>query len=469
MSVIDNGMLGPEIRANVEAIQSRTPGGQANQYYIGVFGDSIGNNAFYTDGTSPDGLTPSAFLVDGAKNNNLRGWGYLSWISPFSLGRAQVIKSWARQTNGILAGGTTPAGVPLSVQVTQALADPAWRRINRVVIMIGTNDAFQNSGTVEANAAELIAQIARIKKPVDLLSTPPFAGGATVGNGMQEWLWLLQWRAMCKRIADNSNNNIRFVDTYSTVNKPTAAVDDYAAGTSYDTIHPNNVGAYKIADAYVASLYPTGLYGDIDVWPHRAFAGTTGANGRLDQGFSNPVFATTTGGTGTGTIASGLTVTNTAGASHSGSVGASTIPGSIGNMQTLDITSTAAGDGAVVLQSTVHAAGGTFAGVGDTVWAEALVRVNSGGIYPRNLRLLLNGFSSPDNYFATLFEQDAAKELALPFTATRTLFLRTPNIVVPSGVNFSNLQASFRPVFAGAGSCTIDIANFAVRRIKAGS
>ena len=54
---------------------------------IGLLGDSITNNGYYTDAASPDGATVSAYWVDGATNNNARGMGWSTWVGPMSMQR----------------------------------------------------------------------------------------------------------------------------------------------------------------------------------------------------------------------------------------------------------------------------------------------------------------------------------------------------------------------------------------------
>ena len=378
------------------------------------------------------------------------------------------MKSWARQTNGVLAAGSNPVGWPLSAQVTQMLTDPLYAQVDRVVILIGTNDtAF----TLAAWTAELLAQIARIGRPVDLITPLPrndATATTTGGDSLRGWAWLQQCRLVIKRIAEASGGKVRYIDAYSKVNSPTTTPDVLpAANVLPDTIHPSNVGAYLIADAYVAATLPDSLAGDLDIWPNNSYAGATGA-AALDQGFSNPVFATTTGGTGTGTIASGLTVTNIGTATHAGS--SVTAASGIGNAQRIAITSNAAGDGVDITTTSVHASGGTFLSPGDEAFAQVMVTLNSGGIYPRNLFTRLTYFTGT-NYLSLLFEvpSTAGDEKALPLTATRSFLLRTPKFIVPAGTA-SSVTVKMRPTFAvgGAAVGTIDISNLEVRRIRSG-
>lgn len=434
---------------------------------LGLFGDSLTNNGYYaTDPVSgatynnPDGTYPNYFL-DGGNNRTLtQGWS--TWLSPLSLGRIKVVKSWARKTNGLLAVGDSPVGFPLSVQVTQALADPSWSRIDRAVWMGSVNDAYAGA-SIDDCARELVAQIARIGKPVDLIAPPPNTTNANdnTGDGMKIWAWLLEWRRTLKAIADSSNGYIRFIDGYSVNATPTTTPATYIASRTMDGIHTNSAGAYFIALAYINATFPGGVgAGDLDIWPHDSFAGTSGAAGRIDQGFANPIFAAASGGTGTGVVAGSLTVANTAGGTHNGSVAASTILGSYGNMQGLALVAAAAGDGATITGASTSSG---FAAAGDYVWAQALVRINAGGIFPRALELRLNGFQNPTNWQALEWQAQDATDVAFPFTASTTLLLRTPKLLVPSGA-FSALIPRLLVRFAGAGSCSIDIANLQIMR-----
>lgn len=441
-----------------------------------VFGDSNSHNSVYSDGADPNGIAPPPWFSSSALTSNFwRAWGWESWIGPLSMQRAQVVKSWAVQGNGILCPGSSPAGWPLSRQIDLALADPAWAKINRAIILIGTNDALQGTttpSTVDQCAAALLTQIARLNVPVDLISTPPNAATTVVGGGMQVWAWLVQWRAKLKQIADASKGRIRFIDAYSLGNTPLTSPDGFAAGMSLaDAIHTNNAYAFKIADAWVSATFPSSLAGDLDIWPHAAYAGSGGSNGQIDQGFVNPIMTTAGGtGTGTGTIARFLTIANNGGASHNGSVATSTIPGGVGNMQSLAITSAGSGDSVDVTGQEVLGSAAGFLADGDAAFMQALVRINAGGIYPRNVSLRLSGYKNPTTVAAQCFEPGTTngREVALPLAGTRTMLLRTPLLVSPTG-GFGTITPRLHVEFAGAGSCTVDIGNFEVRRLRAGS
>lgn len=440
---------------------------------LGLFGDSMTHNGYYTSGGTAGSGT--SWFIPSAADNFARSWGWSTWVAAISKQRLIVEKSWAVQTNGLLVPGTNPAGYSLSQQVTNALADSAWSNVDEAVILIGTNDAGNQTAslvysTPQQCVTELLRQIARIKKKVTLIASPPYGGTVTtvVGDNLQIWAWLLEWKALLKRVAYESGGTIRFVDGYSIVNSPTTNPDVIASAYTYaPALHYNNAGAYLLASAVVNSILPTGISGDLDIWPHNSSAATAGAV-LMDQGFANPLFGTASGGTGTGTIAGSLTVTNIGTATHVGSVATSTISGTKGNMQTIDITSNADGDGVDIVTTSFHTAGGTFLAAGDTCWAQQFLQIVSGGIYPRNLFFRLQGFQNPTNYNALLFELDTAKEVALPFTGTTDLLLRTPTLTMPSGAAFTNLTIKSRITFAGAGTCTIRIAHLEARRFRVG-
>jgi lysophospholipase L1-like esterase len=444
--------------------------GSASAYGIGLalFGDSISQNGYY----SSSGTSASAWFVPGSTDMFERSWGYGTWIGPLSMQRVRVVKNYGIQTNGLLVPGTSPVGYPLSTQVTAALADPEFVNVDRAVFLVGSNDASAvkadgTNVTIAEATAELLRQIARINKPVTLATVPPRGGTVTavVGDSLRLWAWLAEWRVVCKRIADNSRGRVAFVDAYRLLNSPTTVPDVFAAGYTYDNIHPNNAGAYLIADAIVSSLIPTGISGDLDLWPTNTSAATTGAT-KLDQGFANPTMGTASGGSGTGTIAANLTVTNIGTATHSGSVIAN--PNGLGNMQRIAITSNAAADGVNVATDSFHAAGTQFLSEGDEAYVQMLVTVNSGGIYPRNMRCLLTAFNGTTTYLRMLHETDPTKEVALPLLATRSFLMRTPTFVMSPGAALTNLQGTFRATFAGAGACTIDIGNIECRRSRSG-
>lgn len=467
--------LGPNMLTPTQLQEVLAASPQRYRIGLAVFGDALAKYAIYSNGVEGGGLDPAWFIPE-ARANVWRGWGWPAWVGPLSMQRIQVVRSYARSSNGLLCAGTAPAGYPLSVQLTLALASAEWASVTNAAIHIGLNDTLNGAPifggrypTVQECATELLAQIARIGKPVTLISAPPTNTGPTtvVGESLQRWAWLLEWRAVCKRIADESKGWVSFVDGYSLGNSPTAAADVLAAGSTYDNLHSNNVYAYKIADAVVSSLIPSGVSGDLDLWPSNTSAATAGAV-LMDQGFANPTLGVASGGSGTGVIAGSLTVANQGGATHIGSIVSN--PYGLGNMQRIAITNAGAGDGVLVTSATFHAAGGTFLAAGDKCWAQALVTVNSGGIYPRNLQLKVEGFQSPTTYTGTLFagQAVATDDLALPLTATRTYLLRTPTLTMPAGAAFSNLQIKFLPAFAGAGACSIDIGSIECRRFRGG-
>ncbi len=441
--------------------------------YVFIVGDSHPNGAFYTDGASPDGLSPPAYFVAGAANNNLRAWGFPAWLESVSMGKIVPLGSFARQTNGFLTPGTTPPGVPISVQITQAMAHSLWPLVTKIICLGGFNDSAYS---VSAVLSEFLTQRRRTGKPWVVLSPPPRSDSAATtvgGDGQQGWAWTPSLRLGFKRAADASGGQIRFVDAYALVNQPTATPDAWRSGWTYDNIHGNNAPGYVLAKGVFDELFPAGAGTNFDLWRTAAWAGASGANSLVDQGFSNPTFATTTGGTvntGSGNLPAGMTLSAIAsGSAGAISVAACDIQGGVGNMVTIPITSTASGDGIDITSSSVHAAGGTFVAPGDTCFARLLLRVNGGGIYPRNLNFRLTAFNG-SNFIQQQFELDVSKEIALPFSGSPVLLLRTPAFVMPAGAAaLSSLTWRLRPTCAGAGAASVSFCCPSIERIKSGA
>lgn len=442
---------------------------QRDVTYIGLLGDSHTHNGHYNSAVGA--LAGATWHDTDATDNITRAWGWSTWVGELSMQRVRVVKSWAMQTNGVLATGSNPAGYPLSRQITNMLSDPLFARVNRVALMIGTNDRVYSLPSWEA---ELRAQIGRIPRPIDLISIPPRADATNTtigGDGMQAWAWYHNANAILSDVAARSGGKIRYINTRSMLNTPTTVPDVWATNHSYDNLHGTSVAAYKIADVYVNSLLPAISATGLDVWTSNSYAGSAGANNLIDQGFINPLFGTASGGTLntgiTGTGAAGLTISQIAGGAAAASVVSNGITG-IGNMQRLAVTSSGNGDGVDVTGATMHAAGGTFLQPGDQAFAQALVTLNSGGIYPRNLFFRLQGYDGTTNWSALSHELNTTNEpIALPLTGTRSFLLRTPIFTAPD-LPMSNLQIKFRPTFAGAGACTIDIGHFECRRFRGG-
>lgn len=446
---------------------------------VGLFGDSMTHNAFYTDGTSPDGATPSAYWVDGALNNYSRASGWPSWLGPLSFQRIQIVGSWARQTNGILDQGSTPAGYPLSVQVTQALASSRWAQVQRALIMLGTNDT---EFTINACATELLAQIARLGKPVTLVAPPPRQGTVTtvVGDSLAWWAWLLEWRATLKRIADQSNGWISFVDGYRVLCSPTTSPDVMQAGyllADASNLHTNNAGAYLIADAVVKSILPTGIDGDLDMWPNNSSAVDTNAV-LLDQGVRNPLMVVGAGGTLTG-FSGGTAATDTPQYFTTAKVGtptstvASLVTSPYGGFgQHVEIQPASNGDGFTVASASFHNAGRTqFLEPGDMAWAQCIVTLDAESVYPKSISLRLNPYTGAVNYFYMALDLAPTYiDVALPLSGAKSFLLRTPTFIVPAGVTFTSLISRAGVYYAGAAgaACGATVSNMECRRFRSG-
>ncbi len=451
------------------------------RYSIGVviFGDSQANNAFFTSGTAPDGASPSAFWVDGATENYSLGQGWPAWLGPLSFERIRVVESWARQTNGLLAAGSAPAGFPISVQVSQHLASSRRSQCRRAIIQTGTNDS---AFTVAECAAELLKQIARIGLPVTLVAAPPKAGTVTavVGDSLARWAWLQEWRAVCRRIADESGGWVSFVDGYRPVCSPTTSPDVMAAGyvlADTQDIHYNNAGAYLVADGIVNSILPTGISGDLDIWPNNSSAVDTNAV-LLDQGVRNPLMVVGSGGTLTG-FSGGTAATDTPQYYTTLKLGtpttsvASLVASPYGGFgQHVEIQPAANNDGFSVASTSFHNAGRTqFLQPGDMAWAQCIITLDAETVYPKNIGMRLNPYTGTTNYYAyAMLGSPTYAEVALPLTGARSFLVRTPQFVVPAGVTFTSIIARAFVYYAGsaAAACGVTVSNMECRRFRSG-
>lgn len=438
---------------------------QGVQTVLGVFGDSNSHNAIYTTG-GVAGM--KRWFYDDATDNYWQPWGWESWVGPISMQRVRIGKSWAASGTGVFATANYPQN--LAYQISEALIDPAWSDIHAVVVMIGTND-YNNS--ILDWRQNLLTQLKRINKPVYLCSPYPRAdavNSATVANGLVGWAWFLNMREECRRIADNSGGWIRYVDTYSVLNSPSAGTDAFAAGYTFDNIHSNYLGAYKAADIIVKAVCPSGVSGTIDTWPSNSSAATSvGASSdfKLDQGHANPLMIAT-GGTvpagsayGSQTIVAYGSPTSVTGATGTAN------PLGQGNLQQITVASLADGDGFDATSASFHNAGGTFLGPGDSAWGQALVIVKSGGIWPKSILFRVIGYNG-SNYTRSWGTFDPSKEVPLNFGQDTALLLRTPLITVPSGIAaFSSLTLRLGVKYAGAGSGVTQY-NMECRRFRAG-
>lgn len=447
--------------------------GAGVQWYMAVLGDSQPHNAIYSSGAGS--TTPLGnWFADGSTDNYWRSWGWPSWVGPMSMQRIQVVKSWARQTNGILTPGTNPAGYPLSLQITTMLADPIYSKVNVVALMVPTNDTAYS---LSVWAQELRKQLARISKLVLLIAAPPRNDSVATtdgGDGLRGWAWLLQARKIARQIADESNGRIKWVDGYTKNNTPGTTPDVAPAGTllAADNIHTSNVGAYNISDAVVAALGQISTTTDIDVWPHNSSAADTVGTSpsyRLDQGIVNPLMLSAGGTVPAGTAYGNQTIAAVgAPTSVTGATGTAS-PLGFGNLQQVTTVALASGDGFSALTASFHNAGGTFLSAGDAAWVQAYVVLKAGGIYPRTMELRLAGFQNPTNYIYACFALNATNEYALPLSGDRAFLLRTPTFYAPVGINLSNLQGRLLVYYAGAGTSVVQYGHFECRRFRSGT
>lgn len=447
-----------------------TPFGGNRPKQLGLFGDSQTNRSFYSSSNAADGVSPPSYIVLGAQTNSYRSYGWATWVPALTGQQYEVLYSWARQGNGVIEADGPPPGWNLEAQITQALHSPLWAYIDEVVINIGFNDyAYPVSQVIAA----LTQQLQRINKPITLMSVFPRSDATQTvvsGDGSQVWAWYLQYNQALYNLVQASSGKLSWVECHGLVNDPATSPDGWGTNMSIDLIHSDNASAFLGALAFARAKVGSWSTGSLPIWPHNAGAATSGATG-LNQGFANACFGTASGGSGaTGTVAGSLTVAALAGGSAVGSVATCDIPGGVGNMQTLVVTSAGANSGVSVTSASFHAAGGTFLTPGDIAWGQGLFQIpGSQALYPKSCTFRLNGFKSPLTWSMSFCPLEAAEEVALPITETTNLLIRTPPMLIPPGLAFSSLTLSALFTFAAAGDCTVKFSNWHCVRFPQGA
>lgn len=258
-----------------------------------------------------------------------------------------------------------------------------------------------------------------------------------------------------------------------------AATATFTASASGTTLTVTAVGAGSILTRAVAQaalagsegmgLCGLGVFGGNGI-PAGTFivsqsSGSAGSTGTYV--LSQAVTGTVPSSTMYGVVGLSIVTRGSSGASFTLTQAACDIPGGAGNMLTLSITCSAAGDGIDMLSTSVH--GGTFITNGDSAWAEYLMRANSGGIYPRNVHARLTAYNG-SNFIRQWCEEDATKEIALPMSGSPVLLAssRDNPFRMPAGAAaLSDLALRGRATSGGAGTMSISVSNAAVRRVKA--
>ncbi len=298
-----------------------------------------------------------------------------------------------------------------------------------------------------------IAKNAGVRVVVNIQQPQGATGGVSPAAGWSAAKFAEQTKYRNLMLAYGLNNpNVVILDTFGmTVNPLSTTGDILSTSWTYDGVHPTNYAVYYGAKKLVTLLNP--LIPIIDNGPVSQ-ADSYGTNANSINAINNPLLVTATGGTAsaphTGTVASGWTTSNNAGAA---AVACSVVARAdgYGNNQRLVITPGAAND-AVLMTGTDYT--GRFAS-GDRVFVEWEVTVTNPGTLRNIVGFWTMTFSSTTPTVRTGTPLVAANEIVYPENVT--FKVRTPPLLItgtPSGTAIPLLNF----IFTGASSAvTIDV------------
>ena len=372
---------------------------------------------------------------------------------------------WAKQ----LSGGRFSIGPTfgksgdrtdqMMVRMPQALAT----RAGILYIIAGVNDLAQNYPTATTSGATAAGNIISMAETGRLAGMKVIIEAEVGANGLTA-AQASQMNELNTRLADyvEGTPNVYLNDARSAVMNPTAGTTTvtFKPGFSLDGTHEVSRGSYY----HALTLLP--LINQIV--PPRSVLTRTGTelpgNGRW-QLLANPIFATATGGTlsgtATGTVPSGWTAFGSAGTTAT--FGTQADPEGVGNNVTVTCQWVAAGDSCRLFQT----AGSANWQAGDIVQAISQVQVTAASPCLAATRLELvtvgtlngasTGFNYMDGYHATTTGSLGADQ---PYTAT----LMTRPFTVPAYTAKSYMAAYVHLEGSCAGTASFVIRQMPIRR-----
>lgn len=315
------------------------------------------------------------------------------------------------------------------------------------VVCVGVND-FLNGTAVSTTIANVTAIIAQIKnggvEPI-MCTLPPIATTAT-GYSTTVRAAYLRYNGWLKSYC--SKNNIKLIDLYGAWVNPTDAAGEWATNYSTsDGIHPSPLGVQKLAI--------NSLKADIQAWtppvqPRAvAIVDAYATDSSIPQ-LNTYAIVSGSGGTGTGTVATGYIVAVTGTGATTNTV-VSRSDG-YGSNQKMVVTSGANSDSATLRFTAAQ--GTTYAGyvsAGDKIRLQACISLTSITALSR-FDCWMEFTSGGVTYFAygttnstgTNWTDDMA-----------TLVIECPEVTVPSG-GLTTLNFQMRVQFSGAGGATVE-------------
>lgn len=372
---------------------------------------------------------------------------------------------WAKQLSGgrFSIGPTFGKSGDRTDQMMARMPQALATRAGILYIIAGVNDLAQNYPTATASGATAagniiaMAEMGRLAGMKVILEAEVGANGLTAAQ-------VSQMNELNTRLADyvEGTPNVYLNDARSAVMNPTAGATTvtFKPGFSLDGTHEVSRGSYY----HALTLLP--LINQIV--PPRSVLTRTGTelpgNGRW-QLLANPIFATATGGTlsgtATGTVPSGWTAFGSAGTTAT--FGTQADPEGVGNNVTVTCQWIAAGDSCRLFQ-TVGSANWL---PGDIVQAVTQIQVTAASPCLAATRLELvtvgtlngsaTGFNYMDGYTATTTGSLGADQ---PYTAT----LMTRPFTVPAYTAKSYMAAYVHLEGSCAGTASFVIRQMPIRR-----
>jgi len=423
-------------------------GGNANGVTTVFIGDSITANGWLSnlarDTSSPTGI----FYYDDGSASGVRfarteDYGFSAWCHFFSNGGVGEF------VNSGIGGNTT----------TQILArvDSDVLAYNPLLIVdeCGTNDviAGASSADIIARKTALIEKYRSIGAKIVLVDIAPRSGFDTamkaVAVAVNKWMYSLP----------RKNRDITVFSMSSILADHTSSSGAVSTTKTFDSTHPNNVGAVMIGKQLAAHIdkFVFAQFNET-IWTADAF-GTDSANATIRN--SNPAMYYSTGGTAntgvSGSVANGFTCSRLAGTP---TVVASVAerPDGRGYTQRLVITFGAAGD---AVEFGIPTGSSRYLADGRKISTSCNIDLVTGSNDVVNrLILYTSAVVSGVTYTATAMnQQDSTGRGNLPTSLGIKGNLLTPKIQVPAG-SASGFSTQLRIYASAAGTVTIDLSEY---------
>lgn len=416
---------------NVQSRGEFTPV-RADANSLAVVGDSFTANALFKSATTEEWSAR----------------GYLTQAISLSNGRMNIAPGGMCAVGG--SGITANInGVKLDTQLTSAIATGA----KNLLVMGGINDCNSDVDPLvtfkayKALVNRAVSAGLKVWVATQPCQSSTFVTYTVARQGAQLKLQDLM-RQWCRT---QSPNNVVLIDSAQACIDPASATASYLSGYTTDNLHPNNKGAYYLGK-YIATA-----------WNKHVPLGCELVSSNADNVVFSPL--------STNVQSNSLMIANTAGLAtgFTTAVGGSAVVGSpsvasradgIGSDQVVPLTFSAANDWGRLLGSTYA----TF-NDGDSFYMECEVTITS-PVAVRGVRGTLQVNGNLVTRTAVVNQRDDATDVA--YSEGMTYILRTPIIKYEAEIQGAthNLQAHVTVSSSGAGSCTLKVGRFAIKKVS---